>query len=82
MSAILSLIGLLLNLFSLLILARVILSYFPTVDRSNPLVRFTYDLTEPVLDPIRRALPPMGMMDLSPLVVLVGIYILRVILGV
>jgi YggT family protein len=82
MNIILSLIGFLLSLFSLLILARVLLSYFPGVDRYNPLVRMTYDLTEPVLEPIRRALPQSGMVDFSPLIVLLGIYVLRVLLGV
>lgn len=37
---------------------------------------FLYRLTEPVLAPIRRVLPPMGGLDLSPLVVIIGIQIL------
>lgn len=38
--------------------------------------QFLYRLTEPVLAPIRRVLPPMGGLDLSPLVVIIGIQIL------
>lgn len=82
MSIFLSLISFALTLFSLLILARVILSYFPNADPSNPIVRMIYDLTEPVLGPIRRMLPPTAMVDLSPLVVLIGIYIIRAILNI
>lgn len=81
MSIIFTLISFLLTAFTLLIFARVLLSYFPNVDRYNPLVRMTYDLTEPVLEPIRRALPQSGMIDFSPLVVLLGIYVIRVLLG-
>ncbi len=82
MSIIFSLISLLLTAFSFLILARVLLSYFPNVDPYNPWVRMTYQLTEPVLEPIRRALPQTGMIDFSPMIVLIGIYVIRVVIGV
>jgi YggT family protein len=38
--------------------------------------QFLYRITEPVLGPVRRVLPPMGGLDLSPLVVIIGIQIL------
>jgi YggT family protein len=47
-------------LFELLILARVLMSFFPNVDQSNPLIRLVYDVTEPVLRPIRNLLPHTG----------------------
>jgi YggT family protein len=59
-------IGLFLQVLSLLILVRVLLSWFP-VDHRNPIVRVLYDVTEPILSPFRRVLPTIGMMDLSPL---------------
>lgn len=69
----------LLNIYSLLVLARVLLSYFPNVDYEHPVVRFLYDVTEPVLSPIRQFLrsqfPNMGPFDFSPLVLLIGIMI-------
>lgn len=72
---------LLLQLYSFIMLARVLLSWFPNVDYSNPIVRFLYDVTEPVLIPIRNFLrqqfPDMGGYDLSPLVVFLGIFILQ-----
>lgn len=73
-----SLIISLLNLFSFAIFARAILSFFP-LSPSSPmasLAQFLYRITEPVLAPIRRVLPPMGGLDLSPLVVIIGIQIL------
>jgi YggT family protein len=68
----------LLSLFSLAIFARAILSFFPMRPGSPiaPVAQFLYRITEPVLAPVRRALPSMGGLDLSPLVVILGIQIL------
>jgi YggT family protein len=57
------------QLIFLLILARAIVSWIQ-VDRSHPIVKFIYDVTEPILAPIRNLLPQTGMMDFSPLIVL------------
>jgi YggT family protein len=59
----------------LILLGRVLLSWIdPRFER--PISRFVYDLTEPVLAPIRRLLPSTGMLDLSPLILLLGIALL------
>jgi YggT family protein len=65
-----SLIPLVNNLFTLLwvlILVRVVLSWVPGMSHSHPAVRVVNQLTSPILDPIRRMLPPVGGLDLSPL---------------
>ena len=64
------------HIYSWILIIRVILSWV-NHNPYNPIVRILYMLTEPILGPIRRALPPMGGLDLSPLVVLVAIWILR-----
>lgn len=56
------------NLISLLILARVLLSWIQ-VDRYHPVVKFLYDVTEPILAPVRNLMPQVGMMDFSPIIV-------------
>ena len=66
--------------FEFILLARVLLSWFPTIDRYNPIVRFIYDVTEPILKPIRQMLPQTGMMDFSPLVVFLIITVLMQVL--
>lgn len=76
----LQIIGLLLRLFELALLARIILSWFPNVDRGNPIIRFLYEVTEPVLRPIREMLPSNGMFDFSPLIVFVVIQLLTTLL--
>jgi YggT family protein len=77
---VLQIISLLLQLFELALLARIILSWFPNVDRSNPIIQFLFDVTEPVLKPIREMLPPGGMFDFSPLIVFLIIQVLATVL--
>jgi YggT family protein len=52
------------------ILIRVLLSWIPNLDRGNPLVQLLIQITDPVLEPARRIIPPVGGMDLSPIVVI------------
>jgi YggT family protein len=65
----------LIDAYSLIILAAVVVSW-TNVPREHPAVRLLDRLTEPVLAPIRKVLPPMGGMDLSPLVLLIGLRVL------
>jgi YggT family protein len=66
----------LVDLYSLVVLVAVILSWLP-VTRSNTLATLVYRLTEPALAPIRRVLPPMGGLDLSPMVLLIALQFLK-----
>lgn len=52
------------------ILIRVLLSWIPNLDRGNPLVQLLHQITDPVLEPARRIIPPLGGMDFSPIVVI------------
>jgi len=67
------------QLYSFVVLAAVILSWV-RAPQHHPAVRFVHQLTEPVLEPIRRILPPMGGLDLSPMVLLFGLQMLSRIL--
>lgn len=68
---------LIINIFQLILLARILLSWFPTLaDRSNPVIQFIYDITEPVLRPIRDLMPPTAGIDFSPLIVFLIIQVL------
>ena len=57
-------------LVKMAILARAVISWVHA-DPYNPLVRFLYQVTEPVLRPLRETLPTLRGMDLSPVVALV-----------
>jgi len=63
----------------LLVLARSLLSWFP-VRPDNPLARFLYQATEPLLAPVRNILPRTGMIDLSAMVVLLFLYIMLMVM--
>jgi YggT family protein len=64
------------DLYSLVILAAVIISWV-RLPPDNPIVRVTSALTEPLLAPIRRILPDLGGIDISPMVLLVALRLLR-----
>jgi YggT family protein len=66
----------LLQLYWFVVLASVILSWLP-IDPENPIVRFVRASTEPVLEPIRKVLPPVGGFDLSPMLLLIGLQIVQ-----
>jgi YggT family protein len=70
-----SIIYVLVELYSFVILARVLMSWI-NVDPYSPLARVIYDLTEPVLAPVRNLLPPAAGLDFSPIIVLVLVQIL------
>jgi YggT family protein len=73
----------LLTAYLIVIFARIILSWFPLPPDSvmATVFGFLYSITEPVLGPIRRVVPPLGMggmgLDLSPIIVIFGIEILQ-----
>lgn len=69
-------IDILFKLLELAILARVLLSWF-RVNPYHPAVNFLYQITEPILRPLRNAIPPLGMIDISPIVALILMDIIR-----
>lgn len=66
------LLDLLLDIYFYIIVARAILSWV-NPDPYNPIVRFLYQATEPVLGRIRRFIPYMGGIDLSPIIVIFAV---------
>jgi YggT family protein len=77
LGAVANLVNLVLVAYMWIIIARAILSWV-NPDPYNPIVRFLYRVTEPVLRPVRDRLPTFQMgLDLSPMLVLLGIYFLK-----
>lgn len=66
----------LISLYSLVVLAAVVLSWVPAA-RDNRIARYIEAATEPAFARIRRVVPPLGGLDLSPLVLLVLLHVLR-----
>ena len=76
MRYLLDLVNLALEAYVWIIVARAIISWV-SPDPFNPIVRFLYRATEPVLRPIRRRLPMTIGLDLSPMVLILGIVVLQ-----
>ena len=60
-------VGLLVTVLTVAVFARVILSWLPIGGSNHPVVAIRYQITEPILAPLRRILPRVGMLDLSPM---------------
>jgi len=58
------------------IFLRAICSWFMPPGSDNVIMRFLREITEPILAPIRRVMPSMGMLDLSPLVAMILLQVL------
>jgi YggT family protein len=77
-------IGYVISLYEIVVIASVIMSWliaFNVMNPSNPFVRSLWSgimaLTEPLLKPIRNALPDLGGLDISPIVLLLGCFFVR-----
>ena len=84
MRAVLDIILLILDLYRWVLIAMIIMSWlisFNVINTRNQFVeglwRVLNQLTEPILKPIRRFIPPVGGLDLSPLIVFVIIFFLQ-----
>jgi YggT family protein len=74
-----ALVGLTINIYLFAILIRVILSWV-NPDPYNPINALLSSLTDPIMRPAQRLIPPVGGLDLSPIVVMVGLVLLEMLL--
>ncbi len=79
--AIAAVLSMLITLYTYVLIARAVISWV-NPDPYNPIVRFLVNATEPVLYRVRRTIPfaYAGGIDLSPMIVLVGLYFLQIFL--
>ncbi|MHB1006952.1 MAG: YggT family protein [Chloroflexota bacterium] len=73
-------VDLLFNILIFAILARALLSWFVPNPGNNRLMMVLIEITEPIISPIRRVMPRMGMLDLSPLVAMFALQIVQTLL--
>lgn len=73
------LISLFINVFLFAILIQVIISWV-NPGSYNPVIGLLYSLTEPLLRPARRLVPPISGLDLSPMLVMIGLVLLKMLL--
>jgi len=56
------------NLFNMIIFIRFMLTWFPNINWWNQPFKFLRDFCDPIFEPFRRIIPPIGGLDLSPMV--------------
>ncbi|MDP7089080.1 MAG: YggT family protein [Dehalococcoidia bacterium] len=66
-------IGWLLRIYGYLIIARALTSWFPDA-RRHPIVQFLYQVTDPIMVPAARFIPRIGMIDISPMIVILILF--------
>lgn len=68
----LSWVGQIIGLYEIVLIVRIVLTWIPHNPHSQA-VTFLYKITEPVLEPVRRVIPAIGGIDISPIVVFIGL---------
>ncbi|MEC9215121.1 MAG: YggT family protein [Pseudomonadota bacterium] len=72
--------GLLVSIIFYSVIAMIVVSFLAP-QSSHPAVEFIWELTEPVMAPLRQVLPPMGGLDFSPIILFIALNVMRVSLG-
>ena len=71
-----------LSIYLLVLLVRVLLSWFPNLDWSNPVLSTVSSITDPYLNAFRGLIPPIGGLDLSALIAFLALSLGQSLLGV
>ena len=66
-----------LSIYTLVLLVRVLLSWFPNLDWSNPLLSTVSSITDPYLNAFRGLIPPLGGLDLSAIVAFIALQLVQ-----
>jgi YggT family protein len=70
------------SIYTLVLLVRVLLSWFPNLDWSNPILTTVSSITDPYLNAFRGLIPPLGGLDLSAILAFLSLRLLQDLLGV
>ena len=70
-------VGLIFHFYSLLIFIRILLTWIPNIDWNQQPVKFIREVTDAYLNIFRNIIPPIGMLDISPMVALLVLWLLQ-----
>lgn len=70
---IVNVIATMLQVVGFLLVARALLSWFPDLQRYQ-IVQLLYDITDPIIQPLRRLIPPIGFLDLSVMIAVIFLF--------
>ena len=78
----LQVLGQTISIYTLVLLVRVLLSWFPNLDWSNPILTSVSSITDPYLNAFRGLIPPLGGLDLSAILAFLTLRLVQELLGV
>jgi YggT family protein len=78
----LQVLGQTISIYTLVLLVRVLLSWFPNLDWSNPILTTVSSITDPYLNAFRGLIPPLGGLDLSAILAFLTLQLLQTLLEV
>jgi YggT family protein len=78
----LQVLGQTISIYTLVLLVRVLLSWFPNLDWSNPILTTVSSITDPYLNAFRGLIPPLGGLDLSAILAFLTLRLVQELLGV
>jgi YggT family protein len=73
-------VGQIITLYEIVIIVRIVLTWVPH-NAQHPAAAFLYKITEPILAPVRRVIPSIGGIDISPIVVFIGLGFIKRVFG-
>ncbi len=77
-------VNILVNVLLIAIVARALMSWFPQPGQGSPFFiirQMIYQITDPIIEPIRKVMPSTGMLDLSPMVAMILLIVIQRVLG-
>ena len=65
------------TLYNFLLIIRILLTWFPNLDTTNPILVNLFAITDPYLNVFRGVIPPIGGLDLSPILAFISLSLIK-----
>ncbi len=70
------------QIYNYLLIIRILLTWFPNIDSTNPILVNLYAITDPYLNVFRGVIPPIGGLDLSPILAFISLNLIQTLIAV
>ena len=70
------------QIYNYLLIIRILLTWFPNLDSTNPILSSLYSITDPYLNVFRGVIPPIGGLDLSPILAFISLNVMQTLVAV
>ena len=65
------------GIYNALLIIRILLTWFPNLDTTNPILTTLFSITDPYLNVFRGVIPPIGGLDLSPILAFISLSLIK-----